>query len=310
MQTDKLLFLNENQVRAVLSYDDLIPAIRQALVDFSAGRVIQPVRAVMSVAAHSGWFAVMPAVYGGVMGAKMVTFYPGNAALKKHTHMAMIQLFRSDTGEPLAVMDGRLITEMRTAAVSAVAVDRLASPDAGVLGILGSGVQARSHVQALSRVRRFREIRVWSRTEENARKFAGEVGALVTTAEEAVSEADVVLTLTSSPVPILQGQWLKKGAVVCAVGAVTPDRRELDDEAMLNTVVVESREAAMKEPGDILLAKAQISAEIGELLQGSVIETNGRAVVFKSVGIAIEDIAAARLVYELVAQATANFGRI
>jgi ornithine cyclodeaminase/alanine dehydrogenase-like protein (mu-crystallin family) len=301
MHTDKLLFLNEDQVRAVLSYDDLIPVIRQALVDFSAGRVVQPVRTVMSVAAHSGWFAVMPAIYGGVMGAKMVTFYPANVMLKKHTHMAMIQLFRSDTGEPLAVMDGRLITEMRTAAVSAVAVDRLASPDAEVLGILGSGVQARSHVQALSRVRRFREIRVWSRTEENARRFADETGARVTTAEEAVSGADVVLTLTSSPVPILQGRWLKKDAIVCAVGAVTPDRRELDDEAMSGAVVVESREAAMKEPGDILMAKAQVSAEIGELLQGGVIDTNRGPVVFKSVGIAIEDIAAAGLVYRRAA---------
>lgn len=307
MQTDKLLFLNEDQVRAALWYDDLIPVIRQALVDFSAGRVVQPVRTVMSVAAHSGWFAVMPAVYGGVMGAKMVTFYPANAALKKHTHMAMIQLFRSDTGEPLAVMDGRLITEMRTAAVSAVALDRLASPEAGVLGILGSGVQARSHVQALSRVRRFREIRVWSRTEENSRRFADEIGARVTTAEGAVSGADVVLTLTSSPVPILQGRWLKKDAVVCAVGAVTPDRRELDDEAMSGVVVVESREAAMKEPGDILLANAQVSAEIGELLQGGVIDTNRGPVVFKSVGIAIEDIAAASLVYQ---RATGDGGKI
>jgi thiomorpholine-carboxylate dehydrogenase len=307
MQTDKLLFLNEDQVRAELSYDDLIPVIRQALVDFSAGRMVQPVRSVMSIAAHSGWFAVMPAVYGGVMGAKMVTFYPANAALKKHTHMAMIQLFRSDTGEPLAVMDGRLITEMRTAAVSAVAVDRLALPEAGVLGILGSGVQARSHVQALSRVRRFREIRVWSRTEENARRFADEIGARVTTAEDAVSGADVVLTLTSSPVPILQGRWLKKDAIVCAVGAVTPDRRELDDEAMSGAVVVESREAAMKEPGDILLANAQVSAEIGELLQGGVIDTSRGPVVFKSVGIAIEDIAAASLVYQ---RATGDGGKI
>ena len=298
MQTDKLLFLNDDQVRATLSYDELIPAIRQALVDFSAGRVVQPVRTVMSVTGYGGWFAVMPAVYGGVMGAKMVTFYPGNVTLEKHTHMAMIQIFRSDTGEPLAVMDGRLITEMRTAAVSAVAVDRLALPDAGVLGILGSGVQARSHVQALSRVRGFREIRVWSPTEEHSRRFADEVGARATTAEAAVSGADVVLTLTSSPVPVLQGRWLKKDAVVCAVGAATPNRRELDDEAMRGAVVVESREAAMREAGDILLAKAQVSAEIGELLSGGVIETSGRPVVFKSVGIAIEDIAAAKLVYQ------------
>ena len=140
MPTDKLLFLDEDQVRAALSYDELIPAIRQALMDFSAGRVVQPLRTVMSVAVHAGWFAVMPAVYGDVMGTKMVTFYPKNSELKKHTHMAMIQLFRADTGEPLAMMDGRLITEMRTAAVSAVAVDLLARPEAKVLGILGSGV--------------------------------------------------------------------------------------------------------------------------------------------------------------------------
>ena len=112
--------------------------------------------------------------------------------------------------------------------------------------------------------------------------------------------ADVVLTLTSSPVPVLHGRWLKKDAVVCAVGAVTPDRRELDEEAMQGAVVVESREAAMREPGDILMAKAQVSAEIGELLNGASFDKRERPVVFKSVGIAIEDIAAAKLVYELV----------
>jgi ornithine cyclodeaminase/alanine dehydrogenase-like protein (mu-crystallin family) len=301
MSTEKMLFLNEEQVRAVLEYDELIPAMRQALMDLSGGRVVQPLRTVMRVAEHGGWFAVMPTVYGEVMGAKLVTFYPGNAALKKHTHMAMIQLFRADTGEPLAVMDGRLITEMRTAAVSAVAVDHLAGRDAKVLGILGSGVQARSHVKALSRVRRFEEIGVWSRSEENARRFAEEVGAKVMTAEEVVSGADVVLTLTSSPEPILQGRWLKRDAVVCAVGAVTPERRELDDEAMRGAVVVESRDAAMREPGDILLAKAIVSAELGEVLNGAALDRKGLPVVFKSVGIAAEDIAAAQLVYRRAA---------
>jgi ornithine cyclodeaminase/alanine dehydrogenase-like protein (mu-crystallin family) len=300
MTDDRLPFFDEGQVRAVLSYDDLIPVIRQALMDFSAGRAVQPLRTVMSLAAHTGWFAVMPAVYGGVMGAKMVTFYPGNADKGMHTHQAVIQLFRADTGEPVAIMDGRLITEMRTAAVSAVAVDLLAPVDAKVLGILGSGVQARSHVQALSRVRKFEEIRVWSRMDGNARRFAEEVGAQVTTAEEAVSGADVVLTLTSSPEPVLFGRWLKKDAMVCAIGAVTPNRRELDDEAMRGAVVVESREAALREPGDILLAKAEVSAEIGELLKGKQLDRRDRPVVFKSVGIAIEDIASAKLVYDRI----------
>jgi thiomorpholine-carboxylate dehydrogenase len=255
-------------------------------------------RNIIAVPDHGGWFGVMPAVYGKVMGAKMVAFYPGNAELQKHTHMAMIQLFRADTGEPLATMDGRLITEMRTAAVSAVAIDHLACAEAKVLAILGSGVQARSHVRALRGIRTFTDIRVWSRSQDHAQQFASEIGARVTTAEQAVSGADVVLALTSSPAPILQGKWLSPQAMVCAIGAATPDRRELDEETMRGAVVVESREAALKEAGDIVLAHAQVSAEIGELLNGAQIERGDRAVVFKSVGIAVEDIAAAKLVYD------------
>lgn len=297
-----LLQITEPQVRQLLSYEELIPAMKSALMEFSAGRVSQPVRTVMPVAAHSGWFATMPAIFGSVMGAKLVTFYPKNAVLGKHTHQALIQLFRADTGEPLAVIDGRLITEMRTAAVSALAVDQLAAPNACVLAILGSGVQARSHFKSLSYVRSFHEIRLWSRTPENAQRCAGEIGARVTSAEEAVSGADVILTLTSSPQPVLQGKWLKPDALVCAVGAVTPDRRELDDEAMLGSVIVESRAAALVEPGDILLSKAEITAEIGELLNGLTFKPKPAPIIFKSLGIAIEDIAAAKLVYEKVAR--------
>jgi ornithine cyclodeaminase/alanine dehydrogenase-like protein (mu-crystallin family) len=290
--------LTEEQVRPLLCYDELIPAIRKALMDFSAGRVHQPLRNIIPVPAHGGWFGVMPAVYGTVMGAKMVAFYPGNVNLQKHTHMAMIQLFRADTGEPLVTMDGRLITEMRTAAVSAVAIDYLAASEAKVLAILGSGVQARSHMRALAGIRSFTEVRVWSRSEDHARQFASEVGARVTTAEQAVSGADVVLALTSSPQPILMGRWLSPHAMVCAIGAATPDRRELDDEAMRGAVVVESREAALKEAGDIVLANAQVSAEIGALLNGAQWNRGDRPLVFKSVGIAVEDIAAAQLVYD------------
>jgi len=298
--------LTEEQVRPLLCYDELIPVIRKALMDFSAGRVHQPLRNIIPVPAHGGWFGVMPAVYGTVMGAKMVAFYPGNVNLQKHTHMAMIQLFRADTGEPLVTMDGRLITEMRTAAVSAVAIDYLAAPEAKVLAILGSGVQARSHMRALAGIRSFTEVRVWSRSEDHARQFASEVGARVTTAEQAVSGADVVLALTSSPQPILMGRWLSPHAMVCAIGAATPDRRELDEEAMRGAVVVESREAAREEAGDIVLANAQVSAEIGELLNGAQWNRGDRPVVFKSVGIAVEDIAAAQLVYD---KFTAQMGR-
>jgi ornithine cyclodeaminase/alanine dehydrogenase-like protein (mu-crystallin family) len=299
--------LTEEQIRPVLSYEELIPAIRQALKDFSAGHVRQPLRNIIPVPASGGWFGVMPAVYGTVMGAKMVAFYPGNANLGKHTHMAMIQLFRADTGEPLVTMDGRLITEMRTAAVSAVAIDHLAPAEAKVLAILGSGVQARSHMRALRGIRAFREIRVWSRSQEHAERFAGEIGARVMSAEQAVCGADVVLALTSSPEPILKGKWLSPHAMVCAIGAATPERRELDAETMRGTIVVESREAALKEAGDIILAQARVSAEIGELLNGAQIERGDLPIVFKSVGIAVEDIAAARLAYEKFKERTDQY---
>ena len=163
------------------------------------------------------------------------------------THMATIFLVDPQTGTPLAIMDGRLITEMRTAAVSAAATKLLASPDAIVLAVLGSGVQARSHVEALWLVRPFEKIRVWSPTLENTQRFANEIGATVMSAEEAVRGADVIVTVTSSKTPVLKGSWLKPGSHVNAIGACRPDWRELDDEAMSNIVFVDSREGAMKE---------------------------------------------------------------
>src|SRR5438477_9085400 len=160
------MFLTEEQVRAVLRMGELIPAMAGALRDLSAGKVQQPMRTVLPVTEHKGFFGVMPA-YGGALGAKLVTFYPHNKGV--HTHHAMILLFRPETGEPLVTMDGRLITEMRTAAVSAVATNALARADVSVLAILGSGVQARSHLEALRIVREFREVRVWS--PRNSREF-------------------------------------------------------------------------------------------------------------------------------------------
>ena len=194
-------------------------------------------------------------------------------------------------------MDGRLITEMRTAAVSAVATRAMAAEDARVLAILGSGVQARSHAEALRLVRDFEEIRVWSRTPEHAERFAAEVGARAMSAADAVREADVVVTATSSMDPVLKGAWLKPGAHVNAVGWRGPEGRELDDETMRNIVVVDSREAVLRESGDVLLSGAEIHAELGEVLAGTRPVRRGATTVFESVGIAIEDVTAARLVY-------------
>jgi ornithine cyclodeaminase/alanine dehydrogenase-like protein (mu-crystallin family) len=289
---------DEARVRTLLRFDTLIPAMERALTDLSAGRVQQPLRSIIPVTAHAGLFGLMPAVYGDVLGAKLVTVYPGNAARGLHTHLATVHLFSATTGEPLATLDGRLITEMRTAAVSAVATRVLSRPDAHVLAILGSGVQARSHVAALRLVRAFDEIRIWSPASAHAQQFATEVGGVAMPAEAAVRGADVVVTVTGSAEPVLRGAWLAEGAHVNAVGAVGPTRRELDEEAMRGAVVVESREAALAESGDILLANAPVYAELGELLAGTKPLPRARHTVFKSLGQAVEDLAAARLVYD------------
>jgi thiomorpholine-carboxylate dehydrogenase len=232
------------------------------------------------------------------MGVKLVSFYPGNAGTAVPTHLAMILLFRPDSGEPLAVMDGRLITEMRTAAVSAAVTKYLAAPDSRGLALLGSGVQARAHLEALSLVRRFAEVRVWSRTPEHAAHFAREHAAFAMDAESAVRGADVVVTATNAREPILKGAWLKRGAHVNAVGSPRPTWRELDDDAMASVLVVDSRDAVLKESGDVILSRATIYAEAGEIFGGGKPARASDTTVFKSVGLAIEDIAAARLVYE------------
>jgi len=291
-------FFDEASIRRVLRLEDLIPAMEGALIDFSAGRVLQPVRNIIELPQHSALMGIMPVVYGDVMGAKLVNVYPGNAARGLPTHLAIIAMFRAETGEPLAMLDGRLITELRTAAVSAVATKLLASPVVRTLAILGSGVQARAHVRALVLARKFDEVRVWSSNREHAQAFADEVGAIATSAEDAVRGADVVVTCTNSPEPVLRGAWLKPGALVNAVGAVGVTRRELDDDAMRGAVVVDSREAALKESGDLLLAHAPIHAELGELLAGTRSLPQAEVTVFKSLGLAVEDLAAAKLILE------------
>jgi len=292
------LFLDEVEVRKHLHMADLIPAMEKALAEFSAGKVTQPVRQVIPVDPPGGFYGIMPALTPHGLGQKIVTFYPPNGDKGVHTHMALIVLNDRETGAPLAVMDGRLITEMRTAAVSAAATKLLAAKDSKVLAILGSGVQARSHFEALKLVRKFEEIRVWSQTRAHGETFAQEIGAKVVPAEEAVRGADVVVTVTSSKTPVLNGEWLKSGCHVNAIGACRPDWRELDDDAMKNSVVfVDSREAAMKESGDVILSGAKIYAELGEVFAGKIDNRAKETTIFKSLGMAVEDIASALLVY-------------
>ena len=293
------LYLDDRQVREVLRMQDLIPVMEKALIDFSAGKVVQPVRTSFEVEPYDGYFFLMPA-YGEGLGVKIVTLYYNNVERGLPAHYATIFLLDPATGAPLAVMDGTLITEMRTAAVSAAATKLLAPVDARILAIIGSGVQARSHFKAMSLVRDFEEVRVCDRTPEIAQCFADEIGARATTAEDAVRGADVVVTVTSATEPVLKGTWLKPGCHVNAVGAPRSNWRELDDAVMENVLFVDSRDAAMVESGDVILSGAEIYAEIGEALAGHVEPRTEETTVFKSLGMAIEDVAAAMLVYRRV----------
>jgi ornithine cyclodeaminase/alanine dehydrogenase-like protein (mu-crystallin family) len=250
----------------------------------------------LPVSEHGGFLGLMPAYTGSALGTKLVAFYPRN--INVPTHHATILLFKPETSEPLATMDGRLITEVRTAAVSAVATEHLARPDASVLAIIGSGMQARSHLEALRLVRDFREVRVWS--PHLAAAFTEEHGIrAAASAEEAVQGADVVVTVTTSPTPVLVGEWLSPGAHFNAVGAPRPDWRKLDEKLLRRArVYVDSREAAMKESGDIIAA-GEVFAEIGEVAAGAQPgrQSEEEVTLFKSLGLAVEDVVTAELVY-------------
>jgi len=292
-----MLILDEAQVRLHLTYEALIPALEQALVRFSTGASTQPLRSVLAIPQHNGRFGLMPAVDGGLIGVKLVAVFEDNTALP--THQALIHLFSSSTGEPLAILDGRLITEMRTAAVTAIAT-RLFTPEKPLtLAILGSGVQARSHLRALRVVRELRQVRGWSRTPQNANSFARETGAIPLPIEDAIRGADIVVGVANVSRPLIPGRYLADTAFVAAVAAVGAPRRELDDEAMRASIIVESREAALRESGDIIDTGAPIYAELGEILAGKIpLPPPDRRIVYKGLGIAVEDLAAARLVYE------------
>jgi thiomorpholine-carboxylate dehydrogenase len=300
-----MIYLDEARVRSLLRWDALIDAMEAALAAFSSGHVVQPVRTVLTVEENRRYLGIMPAVTDDVMGAKLVSFYPGNEGTAFPTHNGLILLFNTQTGEPLAAMDGRLVTEMRTAAVSAAATKYLMPERSCVLAVLGSGVQAHSHVEALGHVADFTEIRVWSRTAEHAQRFARERGAIaMDDAEVTVRGADVVVVATSSRQPVLRGAWLKPGAHVNAIGANRPDWRELDDEAMATTVFVDSRAAAAQESGDVILSNAAIYAELGELFGSTVpVPPRSATTVFKSLGLAVEDLAAAKLVFNALNRA-------
>jgi ornithine cyclodeaminase/alanine dehydrogenase-like protein (mu-crystallin family) len=306
------IWLSEKDVRAVLSMKELIDAIEAAVAAFSAGRVNQPVRTVLET--PGGFFASMPAFLGSTpaMGAKLVTVFHANASKGLPTHLATIVLLDPATGGLLAVMDGRFITEARTGAASAVAARYLARPESSVLAIIGSGVQARSHLEALSLVRTFTEIRCWSPTAANARKFVTESNNPVVrsteSAEAAVRGADVIVLVTASSTPVIQDAWVKPGACVISVGACRPNQREMDPALVARgRLVVDSRAAALKESGDVVqgiregrFGEDHIAAELGQVVADPKLGRTAadQVTIFKSLGMAVEDVAAADLAYQ------------
>lgn len=290
-----LRFFDRDQIAASLDLGALIDAMERAMAAFSTGQVIQPPRMRVLDPRANGDVCLMPAVTG-VLAVKVVANYPDNHAKGLDSHNAVVIVLDRMTGVPRAVLDGTYVTAMRTAAVSAAAARRLAIPDARVLTIMGSGVQARSHHRAMRLVRDFDEVRVWSRNAGNARAFAQEIGArCAASPEDAVRGADVIATTTSAKQPIVEGAWLKPGAHISAVGWNGLDGRELDDAVMANVVLVESREAATAESGNVIVSGARIFAELGEVFAGRVDVDPSQTTVFISVGMAVEDAYAAEL---------------
>jgi len=294
-----LLPLTDATVRRLLSLDALLPAIEAVLIDFSAGRVIQPMRTVLDLPTPGSLLFVKPALVSGALSVKLITQVPDNGARGLPTMIATLVLLDPLTGSPLAVMDATWLTELRTAAVSAVATRALRDRQPKRLAILGSGALARSHALALRSVVPISDIRVWSRNPANAERCAADVEATACRdAESAVQDADIIVTVTNASSPVLMGRWIKPGALVHAVGAPRPGWRELDDAAMANYLIADHRLAAETESGDVILSGARVQCEIGEVLAGKVAVPAGITVIFKALGQAVEDAVAARIVYD------------
>ncbi len=298
--------------------EELIDLMERTLAEFSAGRVLQPVRTALSLESHASFLGTMPAYLPGTgaLGVKLVTFAERNAARGMPTHLATVHLFDPETGALLSIMDGRLITEMRTAAVSAAAARALAKAGAGTLALLGSGVQAQSHLAAFKAIRPLKRARVWSPTRDHREAFAREQAErhgipveATGSAEEAVREADLVVVATSSRTAVLRGEWLAPGAHVTGIGAFRPDWRELDAETVRRArVYVDSRAGAAAEAGDLIQALREgaigphhVRGEIGEVFAGTLAgRTDEQEItLFKSLGMAVEDVATALHVYRL-----------
>ncbi len=316
-----MLILSEKQVETLIDIDELIAALERAHIQYSTGKAVMPVRLVVPLPQIDGRITSMPGFLNEdqALGMKVVTYFQNNPQQNLPSILATIMLFSHENGKMIAVMDGSYITAIRTACASAMASKVLSNPTGSVLGILGAGVQARAHITALARVRTIHSIKIYSPSGTSAscvkQEMTSEIGVeieVANSAEEAVRGADLIVTATTAKQPILPAQWLKAGAHINAVGSHRPDLRELDGTTLARSkVFVDSREAIMAECGDVLLALAeksitadQVQAEIGEVLAGTKPGRTGaeEVTLYKSVGIAIQDVATAQLVYHKALQ--------
>jgi ornithine cyclodeaminase len=304
------------EVETLLTMAECVEVMAEALKTLARGDAVLPLRSMVRLPDRPGLLGVMPAYLGEprVMGLKVVTVMPGNHGTEFDSHQGAVMLFEVEHGRPLAILDGASITAIRTAAVSGVATRALARDDAGDLAILGSGVQAATHLEAMATVRTLRRVRVWSREAAHARAFAlraaarqGLVVEVMDSARAAVEGADLVCTTTAARTPVLEGRWLAPGAHINAVGACARDVRELDSAAVAGArLYVDRRESALHEAGDFLLARAEgafgddhIVAELGDVLLGRAPgrRSPSERTLFESLGIAIEDLAAGHHVW-------------
>jgi len=305
-----IIVLNQSEVEHLLDMEGCIEAMAGILEALARGELFQPLRSIAFPPGESSGIGLMPAHRSGADAAyalKTICLFPDNPKRGLDAHQGTVTLFSGETGEVRALMNASAITAIRTAAVSAVATRLLAREDASELAIVGSGVQGRSHIEAMRAVKPWERIRVASRTHKHAQAVAEETGAeAVESVEEAVRGADVVVTATNSREPVLRHEWLKPGAHVNAVGSSIPKARELDTATIVaSSLFVDRRESTVNEAGDYLvpfqegaIGPDHIKAEIGEILTGA---HPGRTAadeltVFKSLGLAVEDLAAAEYV--------------
>ncbi|HTO89189.1 MAG TPA: ornithine cyclodeaminase family protein [Thermoanaerobaculia bacterium] len=313
----KTLLVTQAEVPKLLPMNECIEVMASTMAELARGETILPLRSILWLPGRVGGLGLMPGALlpEQVLGLKAITFFPGNEGTPIDTHQGAVLLFEAEHGRLLAVIDATSITAIRTAAVSAVATRALAREEAGDLAILGAGVQARTHLEAMRGVRRIRRVRVASRRLESAQAFArreskrqGIAIEAVASPREAVLGADLICTTTSAREPILAGDWIAPGAHVNAVGSSIPAARELDTAAVARArLYADRRESVLNEAGDFLIAKAEgavveghIVGEIGEVLIG---KTPGRRcseeiTLFKSLGLAVEDVASARHIYD------------